>query len=237
MRLREKQKKIRENKGITPQRLRLGGSLTLAVIVTVILIVVSGWGKEGGGNRSLSHAMAAGKGGRGEVNAQALASRAIEQKFQIQTEETTGFTGEIPYVDVWVLNDPFMPLVGEIGTLTDGTGTLDSKLFKMLGLTPGSTPLGSPAEGGTVSTPSAGGSVPRTASADSGKAVLVEDIYENRGIKYSRIKIGDVTYDRVKAGITFANNYKVVEFKGFDALVLMCGDEKYELKKGQLRRI
>ncbi len=154
----------------------------------------------------------------------------MEQRFNIQLVETT-YPGEIPYSDVWVLNDPFLPLMGEVGALIDNEGTLDSKLGLMLDrtLTDSAAATSAPA-----STPSS--SVPTTASV-SGQAVLVEDIYENRGIMYAKVKVGDVSYDRIKAGVTFADNYKIVEFKSADTLTLMCGDENYELKKGQLRRI
>jgi hypothetical protein len=37
--------------------------------------------------------------------------------------------------------------------------------------------------------------------------------------------------------VTFADNYRIAEFKSTDTVMLMCGDESYELKKGQLRRI
>jgi hypothetical protein len=231
IRMKARMKEALEDKNRTSRGMRLAGGLALALVLIIALVLANGVGGESGTRRvNLTHALAVGGGGEGDLDARALVSRAVEKKFQIQMQENPAQPGEIPYQDVWVLNDPFFPLVGTVGNLTDNVGTLDSKLGVMLGRPSGT--------GTTTTTPSTtpSGSVPVTAEV-SGQAVLVEDIYESRGIKYARVKVGDITYDRVKAGIVFANNFQVVEFKGFDTLVLMCGDESYELKKGQLRRI
>jgi hypothetical protein len=214
------------------RRIRLWGSLALALAISVIfLAAASGNVEKGAVDRSLTQSLAPGQNVGGPMDPEAIVSRTVEQRFNIQLVET-GYPGEIPYSDVWVLNDPFFPLMGEVGALIDNEGTLDSKLGLMLNrtITTGTTPTSAPA-----AEPSS--SVPVTAGVASGQAVLVEDIYENRGIKYAKIKVGDISYDRIKAGVSFADNYKITEFKSADTLVLMCGDETYELKKGQLRRI
>lgn len=223
---------LRERAGeADSRRIRLLGSLALALAISVILLAaVSGGAESVTFDRSLSQSLAPGQGTVEPLDSQAIVSRAVEQRFNIQLVETT-YPGEIPYSDVWVLNDPFLPLMGEVGALVDNEGTLDSKLGLMLDrtLTDTTTATSAPA-----TTPSS--SVPTTASV-SGQAVLVEDIYENRGIMYAKVKVGDVSYDRIKAGVTFADNYRITEFKSTEALMLMCGDESYELKKGQLRRV
>jgi hypothetical protein len=214
------------------RRIRLWGSLALALVISVIfLATASGNVEKGAVDRSLSQSLAPGQSSGQQMDPEAIISRTVEQRFNIQLVET-GYPGEIPYSDVWVLNDPFYPLMGEVGALVDNQGPLDSKLGLMLNRTistetsPTSAPTTEPSS-----------SVPVTAGVTSGQAVLVEDIYENRGIKYAKIKVGDISYDRIKAGVNFADNYKITEFKSADTLVLMCGDETYELKKGQLRRI
>jgi hypothetical protein len=216
------------------RRIRLWGSLALALTISIIfLAAASGNVEKSAADRSLSQSLAPGQSSVEPMDPEAIVSRTVEQRFNIQLVESS-YPGEIPYSDVWVLNDPFFPLMGDVGALVDNTGILDSKLGNMLNrtLTEGgaTTPTSAPA-----TEPSS--SVPVTAGVTSGQAVLVEDIYENRGIKYAKIKVGDTSYDRIKAGVSFADNYKITEFKSADTLVLMCGDETYELRKGQLRRI
>jgi hypothetical protein len=210
---------------------RLACCLAGAVAACVACLAIASPGGGGEARRTLSGTLAPGQASRQALDARAVVSRTVEQRNNIQLVENPG---EIPYSDVWVLNDPFFPLIGEVGVLQDHSGTLDSKWAKMMGFPP------IPEEGETTVTvapetaPSS--SLPRTASI-SGEALLVEDIYEARGIKYARIKAGDSSYDRLKAGSQFAERYKLVELKGSDTAVVMCGDERYELKKGQLRRI
>lgn len=216
------------------RRIRLLSSLALALVISVIfLAAASGNVEKGAVDRSLSQSLAPGQSSGELMDPEAIVSRTVEQRFNIQLVET-GYPGEIPYSDVWVLNDPFYPLMGDVGALVDNIGTLDSKLGLMLNRTISTT-----GTTGTTSAPTTepSSSVPVTAGVTSGQALLVEDIYENRGIKYAKIKVGDISYDRIKAGVNFADNYKITEFKSADTLVLMCGDETYELKKGQLRRI
>jgi hypothetical protein len=229
----EKMRKMARERGgeLDARKLRLPGSLALALVISIIfLAAASGGADRAAVDRSLAQSLAPGQAQSEALDSQAIVSRAVEQRFNIQLVETT-YPGEIPYSDVWILNDPFLPLMGEVGALIDNDGTLDSKLGIMLdrNLDESAAATSAPA-----STPSS--SVPTTASV-SGQAVLVEDIYENRGIMYAKVKVGDISYDRIKAGVTFADNYKIVEFKSADTLMLMCGDESYELKKGQLRRI
>lgn len=226
-------KMIRERcGGLDAKRLRLAGSLALAMVVSVVfLAAASGGAGNAAADRSLAQSLAPGQ-ARGEaLDSQAIVSRTVGQRFNIQLVETA-YPGEIPYSDVWVLNDPFMPLMGEVGALIDNEGTLDSKLGLMLKRT---LTEAAPASSAPAAAPSS--AVPKTASVGGGQAVLVEDVYENRGIVYAKVKVGDVSYDRIKAGVTFAGNYMIAEFKPADTVVLKCGDESYELKKGQLRRI
>jgi len=220
-----------EDRGRSGRRgaVRLAGCLAVALVACVAFLLVTSTGGQGT-RRTLSGTLAPGQASRQALDARAVVSRTVDQRNNIQLVENPT---EIPYSDVWVLNDPFFPLIGEVGILQDYQGTLDSKWAKMMGFPP------IPEEGETTTVapetaPSS--SLPRTASV-SGEAVLVEDLYENRGIRYAKIKVGDKSFDRLKAGSTFASNYKLVDFKGSDTVVLMCGDESYELRKGQLRRI
>lgn len=223
-----------EADGGSSRRLRLLSSLALALVISVIfLAAASGNAEKGAVDRSLSQSLAPGQSSGEAMDPEAIVSRTVEQRFNIQLVES-GYPGEIPYSDVWVLNDPFYPLMGDVGALVDNEGILDSQLGQMLNRTIDTTGATATTSAPTTEPSS---SVPVTAGVTSGQAVLVEDIYENRGIKYAKIKVGDISYDRIKAGVNFADNYKITEFKSADTLVLMCGDETYELKKGQLRRI
>ncbi len=225
-------KRIGERMDRPPMTVRLACCLAAAVAACVASLAFTAptGGEEA--RRTLSGTLAPGWVSRQALDARAVVSRTVEQRNNIQLVDNPV---EIPYSDVWVLNDPFFPLIGEVGILQDHQGTLDSKWAKMMGF----PPIPEEGSGSTVMTapetaPSS--SLPRTASI-TGEAVLVEDIYESRGIKYARIKVGDNSYDRLKAGSEFATRYKLVEFKGNDTVAVMCGDERYELKKGQLRRI
>ncbi len=213
--------------------LRLAVGLGIAVIVMTALVMSFSPATNGGEKALLSQAMLSGKQGL-EIDSQGLATRVVEQKFQVQGGESVKAAVEIPYVDVWVLNDPFYPLMGEINDLLNTDGTLSSKEWQMLGFpdyeAQGGTTPGAPAS----STPSS--STPVTSGLTQ-RVVLVESVYEMRGIKYATVKVNDVIYDKLKAGSEFAEVFRLQEIKGQDAVVVLCGDEEYELKVDQLRKI
>lgn len=221
----------------------LGGVLLLASVVTLMLTALPAAGR---GRDSLVRTMSLSGEGNLEIEGVSLAERAMEQKYQVNLQESTAQAGDIPYEEVWVLNDPFFPLIGSPGTLTDDEGTLDSKLAHILGrpkpLAPITQQLDAggnlPAETtGTPGTTGAGGATLGIMQAQPGNVLLVEQITESRGIMYARIKVGSQVYDNVRAGTAFADIYKIAEFKDYQTVVILCGDERYELQVGQLRRI
>ncbi len=218
----------------------LSGVLVLASLITLMLTVLPAAGR---GRDSLVGAMSLSGESSLEIKGVSLAERAIDQKYQIHLQESTAMAGDIPADQVWVLNDPFFPLIGSPGTLTDDEGTLDSKLAHMLGRPKPVAPItqqldagGNLTSGSTGTTTGTGATVGIT-QAQSGNVVLVEQITESRGIMYARIKVGNQEYDNVRAGTAFADIYKIAEFKDYQTVVILCGDERYELQVGQLRRI
>ena len=228
-----KQMKV-EKEGLQRKTL-LAGALILATLTTFIMVGFASTGENG--KSSLVSLISLKQDNNIEVKSEVIAERALKQKFQLHMQEVEQQAGIIPYVDVWVLNDPFFPLLGNPGVLIDNKGTLDSKLGKMLNRPdPEST-----SEGGgsttTTTTTGAQGATFGNSSEKKGSAVLIEAITESRGIMYARIKIGSEIFDRVKAGSVISGNYKIEEFKDRESLILLCGDEKYEMKVGQLRLI
>ena len=218
----------------------LSGVLVLASIITLMLTALPATGR---GRDSLVRTMSLTGEGSLEIRGVSLAERAMDQKYQIHMQEATAQAGDIPPETVWTLNDPFFPLIGSPGTLTDDEGTLDSKLAHILGRPKPTAPItqqldagGNLPPGSTGTTTGTGATVGIT-SAQSGNVLLVEQITETRGIMYARIKVGSQEYDNVRAGTTFADIYKIAEFKDYQTVVILCGDERYELQVGQLRRI
>ena len=218
----------------------LSGVLILASLITLMLAALPAAGR---GRDSLVRTMSLSGESSLEIKGVSLAERAMDQKYQIHMQEATAQAGDIPAETVWTLNDPFFPLIGSPGTLTDDEGTLDSKLAHILGRPKPQAPItqqldagGNLPVGGTGTTTGAGATVGIT-SAQSGNVLLVEQITESRGIMYARIKVGSQEYDNVRAGTSFADNYKIAEFKDYQTVVILCGDERYELQVGQLRRI
>lgn len=212
---------------------RLLVALALAMAVTAVLVMAAEPMVGGTNEGMLSQAMLSGRGDL-KLDSQELASRMIEQKFQIHTEEMEQQPSEIPYVDVWVLNDPFYPLMGEVGTLRKDSGNLASKEWQMLGFPKYEEETGGTATGAPAT--SAPSTVPVTTSVTQ-RVVMVEDIYEIRGIRYADIKVNDTKYEKLKAGSTFADVFKVQEIKDEQSVILTCGDETYELRINQLRKI
>lgn len=213
--------------------MRLLAGMGLAVIVMTVLIMSFDPGAKGGGKALLSQALVSEKADL-RLDPQGLASRVVEQKFQIHMEEMDQSMGEIPYVEVWVLNDPFYPLMGEASNLRKSDGTLSGKEWQMLGFpdyeeVAEGTTTGAPATAPTGPTPVTTGVVER--------AVIVQSVYEIRGIKYATVKVNDATYDKLKAGSEFAEVFKVQEIKDNRTVVVLCGDETYELKVDQIRKI
>jgi len=217
--------------GRSLSRLLLG--LALALVTVVVLVMAADPGSTRAEKATLSQAMLSGRSGI-NLDSGELASRVVEQKFQVHMEEMDQQMGEIPYVEVWVLNDPFYPLIGDVVTLRVDTGNLAGKEWQMLGF----PNYEAEEEGGTTGAPvtSAPSAVPVTTDV-SQRVVMVADIYEIRGIRYADIKVNDNKYQKLKAGSEFAEVFKVQEIKDEQTLILVCGDESYELKVNQLRKM
>lgn len=216
-----------------PINIRLFVVMGLALVVTTVLIMSIAPGAEVKGDAMLSNALLLKEAGA-EIDSRGLASRVIEQKFQIHMEEADQQMGEIPYVEIWVLNDPFYPLMGGASDLRDTKGTLSGKEWQMLGFPQyekqeGATP-------GTATTTQSSSALPASAIATQ-KVVMVKEIYEIRGIRYATIKVNDLAYDKLKAGSVFGDVFKVQEINDNQTVTVICGDESYELKVGQLRKI
>lgn len=230
-RKRSKRNSLKEIIPVGSIRLLMGMALALLVLTVLILAV------EPGGDRDdkavLSHALLS---ERAEVNidSEDLAARVLEQRFQIHMEEMDQQMGEIPYVEVWVLNDPFYPLIGEVGTLRNEEGTMSGKEWQMLEF-PDYDELAD-ATGGSLAPAAPPSTLPVTTGVPQ-RVVIVEEIYEIRGIRYARIKVNDNTFDKLKAGSEFAEVFRVTEIKDDETVIVICGDETYELKVDQLRKI
>lgn len=212
-------------------RLLLG--MAIALVVMTVLVMAAKPGASGGDGAMLSQAMVQDK-AEVEIDSDGLASRVVEQKFQIHMEEMDQQMGEIPYVEIWVLNDPFYPLMGEIANLRNSDTTLASKEWQMLGFPDYEAAEEATAGAPAPSTPTS--TLPVTTSVPE-RVVLVKDIYEIRGIRYADVKVNDSSYDKLKAGSEFAEVFRVQEIKGDETVVVLCGDETYELKVNQLRKI
>ena len=231
---RERETRGKSERWVKPARTRLLLGMALALMITAVLVMSLEPGGEGSRAGTLSQSLLSGKSGL-SLDTQALASRMVEQKFQIHMEELGQQPGEIPYVEVWVLNDPFYPLMGEVGNLRQNSGDLASKEWQMLGFpnyqagTTTGTATGAP----VTSAPSA---TPVTTDV-SQRVVMVTSIYEIRGIRYADIKVNDTRYEKLKAGSTFAEVFKVQEIRDEQTVILTCGDETYELKVNQLRKL
>ena len=214
--------------------IRMLMGLALAFLILTVLIMAVEPGADRGDKAVLSHALLS---ERAEVNidSEDLAARVLEQRFQIHMEEMDQQMGEIPYVEVWVLNDPFYPLMGTVGTLRNEEGTMSSKEWQMLEF-PDYELLEDPTAGGTAPVAPPPGTLPVTTGVPQ-RVVMVEEIYEIRGIRYARVKVNDNTFDKLKAGSEFAEVFRVTEIRDDETVIVLCGDETYELKVDQLRKI
>jgi hypothetical protein len=220
---------------IGPGQIRLFVGLAFAIIVCSVLMMSFG-PSSARNQRSLSDAFGGVK--ASEIDSEELAHRIVSQQFQIHMQESDQGSGEIPSVEVWVLNDPFYPLMGKAGDLRSTDKTLSSKEWQMLGFP--SYQSTQPSSGGGTTTTTTGSQATAAASADASAAqrvVIVQEIYEVRGIQYGKVKVNDTVYDKLKAGSDFADVFKVKEIKDNSTMVIVCGDEEFELQVGQLRKI
>lgn len=217
---------------IPAEYIRLLMGMALALLVIAVLIMAVDPGAERKDKTVLSHALLSEK-AELNIDSQDLASRVLEQKFQIHMEEMDQQMGEIPYVEIWVLNDPFYPLMGVVANLRNTDGTLSNKQWQMLGF-PDYEGEGTTTSAPAPSTPPS--SVPVTTGVTQ-RVVIVEEIYEIRGIRYASIKVNDNTYDKLKAGSEFSEVFKIQEIRDGDTVIILCGDETYELEVDQLRKI
>jgi len=227
---RSKKKSIKEI--IPVGRLRMLMGMALALLVLTVLIMAVEPGVDRSNKTVLSHALLSDK-AELKIDSGELAGRVLDQKFQIHMEEMDQQMGEIPYVEVWVLNDPFYPLMGEVGSLRSEDGTLSSKEWQMLEFPDYEAVEAEEGAPAPVAPPS---TLPVTTGVPE-RVVMVEEIYEIRGIRYARIKVNDNTFDKLKAGSEFADVFKVTEIKDDQTVLVLCGDETYELKVDQLRKI
>jgi hypothetical protein len=218
-----------------PQRIRLFMGMVLALIILVVLVMAMNPGAPGSDEALLSQAMLSEK-AQVDIDSEGLAARVVEQKFQIHMEEIDQQMGEIPYVEVWVLNDPFYPLIGEVGDLRASEGTLSSKEWQMLGFPDYEGVAAQGTTGGAPASSTPTSSLPVTTGIPQ-RVVLVEEVYEIRGIRYADIKVNDNTYDKLKAGSEFSEVFRLQEIRDDQIVIVLCGDETYELKVNQLRKI
>ncbi|MDY6796791.1 MAG: hypothetical protein SWK76_16135 [Actinomycetota bacterium] len=219
---------------IPARNVRLLMGLACALLVAAVLMMALEPGLQGDEGTALSQAMISDS---AEVNIDSanLADRVLEQKFQIHMEENDQEIGEIPYVEVWVLNDPFYPLMGEVGTLRNNEGVLASKEWQMIGFPNYESDQEGTTAGAPVSSqPSS--SLPVTTGIKE-RVVMVEEVYEVRGIRYAKITVNEETYDKLKAGSEFAEVFKLEEIRDNDIVIMTCGDESYELQVNQLRKL
>jgi hypothetical protein len=220
---------------ISRERIRLLMGMTLALVLLAVLVMATNPGAHGGEDAMLSQALLSER-TELEIDSEGLASRVVEQKFQIHMEEMDQQVGEIPYVEVWVLNDPFYPLLGDVADLRSSDSTLSSKEWQMLGFPDYESLEDDQANAGATTPSSPSGSLPVTTGITQ-QVVLVEQVYEIRGIRYTDIKVNDNTYDKLKAGSEFADVFRLQEIKDDQTVIVLCGDETYELKVNQLRKI
>ena len=89
-------------------QVRLLMGMAVALVVMTVLVMAARPGASAGDGAMLSQAMLQDK-AEVDIDSDGLANRVVEQKFQIHMEEMDQQLGEIPYVEVWVLNDPFYP--------------------------------------------------------------------------------------------------------------------------------
>lgn len=229
------EKKSRWKELLPAGNLRLLAGMAFSLVVVVVLLTAVGPSGKRGRSTTLSQALLDGK-QEVDLDSDSLAGRVLEQKFQVHMEEMEQQPGEIPYVEVWVLNDPFYPLMGDVGSLRSDSGDLSSKEWQMLGFPNYEEEEG----GGSVSTAPAPSTPPSSLPVTTGveqRVVMVEDIYEIRGIRYATIKVNNQVYDKLKAGSEFAEIFKVVEIKDEETVSVLCGDETYDLKLQQLRKL
>jgi hypothetical protein len=218
---------------VSRERIHMLMGMVLAMVILAVLVMAANPGARGRGDTTLSQAMLP-EDTEVDIDSEGLASRVVEQKFQIHMEEMDQQMGEIPYVEVWVLNDPFYPLIGEVGDLRSSEGTLSSKEWQMLGYP--DYEAAASATTGAPASPAPTGTLPVTTSVPQ-RVVLVQSIYEMRGIRYVDIKVNDLTYDKLKAGSDFAEVFRLQEIVDGETVIVLCGDETYELKVNQLRKI
>lgn len=222
-------------KNLSSARIRLLMGMALALVIMAVLVMAANPGAQGKDDAMLSQTLLSNK-AEVDIDSEGLAARVVEQKFQIHMEEMDQQMGEIPYVEIWVLNDPFYPLIGEVGDLRSSDGTLSSKEWQMLGYPDYEGIDEAQGTGGAPAPSSPPSALPVTTGVPQ-RVVMVEEVYEIRGIRYTDVKVNDSSYDKLKAGSEFAEVFRVQEIKDDQTVIVLCGDETYELKVNQLRKI
>ena len=220
---------------LSHHHVRLLMGIALALVVLAVLVLAANPGAHGKDTVMLSQAMPS-DGADVDIDSEGVAARVVEQNFQIHMEEVDQQMGEIPYVEVWVLNDPFYPLIGDVADLRNTEGTLSSKEWQMLGFPDYTASEAAETSGGAPAPSSPPSALPVTTGVTQ-RVVMVEEIYEIRGIRYTDIRVNDGSYDKLKAGSEFAEVFRVQEIKDEETVIVLCGDETYELKVNQLRKI
>ena len=222
-------------RNLSTHHIRLLSGMAMALVIMAVLVLAVNPGARGNDKTTLSQAML-GDSTDVDIDSEGVAARVVEQKFQIHMEEVDQQMGEIPYVEVWVLNDPFYPLIGEVADLRSEDGTLSSKEWQMLGYPNYEDIEEAESQGGAPAPSSPPSALPVTTGVPQ-RVVLVEEIYEIRGIRYADIRVNDGSYDKLKAGSEFAEVFRIQEIKDDETVIVLCGDETYELKVNQLRKI
>ncbi|MDD5447913.1 MAG: hypothetical protein PHO53_01925 [Actinomycetota bacterium] len=140
------------------------------------------------------------------------AQEATTPQPQAQSEKTLEDV-IVPPLSVYRKRSPFQPLRNEKSTI---------EVAPAAATTP-------PAGGGAVVAPSElTGGGPEVIS----KVVALEDIYEEGGSLFARVRVGDQVFEKVSAGQVFGDFYKVLALQSQSATILY-GDEQFSFFEGQ----
>lgn len=120
----------------------------------------------------------------------------------------------VPPLSVYRKRNPFQPLRNEKATIEAGV--------------PGTATMPPAGGGAVVAPPELTGGGPQVVST----VVALEDIYEENGTLFARIRVGDQVFDKVSAGQVFGDYYKVLALQDRTATILY-GDEQFSFFEGQ----
>lgn len=213
---------------------------TLTVTIVFCLVVMAGMmpsAGSGGGDAEASLAYILTGGEKADrIDANAMVTGVIKQKNQMHLQQADDDMWTISKEEVYVLNDPFYPLEGDVGVLLNESGTLELKEAMITGrLYQDLTDI---YQGTFTASTGSSGKVPTTTSIGTGgSVVMLEQVYQVGGVSYAKIKVANQSYDRLRPGMTFAENYQLSSIIDRETVEVMCGDEKYEIEVGVMRKI